>query len=108
MPLCESIGFYNCGKLKDVEIVNMQSLSVLEFVLCGSIENVTCVNDLPKGQIKFQYSSNLTLESLTSIITHLPDLSGETSKTLSLHSQAKARLTEELIAQATNKNWIIA
>ncbi|MGN0318294.1 MAG: hypothetical protein ACI4E1_10235 [Lachnospira sp.] len=83
-------------------------MSDLEFTLCYEIENVTCVEELPKCKIVLSWSNKLTLDSLTSIITHLPDLSGEDSKTLSLHSQAKARLTEELIAEATSKNWTIA
>ena len=72
------------------------------------MQNVTCVEELPKCKISFKDSSKLTLDSVTNIITHLPDLSAEDSKTLTLHATTKALLTEALIAEATNKNWIIA
>ena len=66
------------------------------------------MEELPKCAINFGWSSKLTLESVANIITHLPDLSAEDSKTLTLHKTTKALLTEALIAEATNKNWIIA
>ena len=79
-----------------------------EFQTCLSLENVTCVEELPKCSISFNTSDKLTLDSVTNIITHLPDLSGEDRKTLTLHATTKALLTEALIAEATSKNWIIA
>ena len=93
-----------------VEIVDMRNATSLEnaFYLCSSLQNVTCVEELPKCAISFKFSDKLTLESVTNIITHLPDLSGADSKTLTLHATTKALLTEALIAEATNKNWIIA
>ena len=86
----------------------MRKATGLTFMLCSSLQNVTCVEELPKCGINFGWSGKLTLESVTNIITHLPDLSAEDSKTLTLHATTKALLTEALIAEATNKNWIIA
>ena len=112
MPNCENFAysFYVCNTLHTVEIVDVRKANglVYSFYLCSSLENVTCVEELPKCTISFQSSSKLTLESITNIITHLPDLSAEGSKTLTLHATTKALLTESLIAEATNKNWIIA
>ena len=111
-PNCKNLSqlFYNCKALNTVEIVDIRNATNLEnaFLLCSSLENVTCVEELPKCAISFGQSSKLTLESVTNIITHLPDLSAESSKTLTLHATTKALLTEALIAEATNKNWIIA
>ena len=112
MPNCEnfSSSFYDCKALHTIEIVDMRKAKQLRnsFIGCSSLQNVNCVEELPKCNISFSSSSKLTLDSATNIITHLPDLSGADSKTLSLHATTKALLTESLIAEATNKNWIIA
>lgn len=112
IPNCENFSnFVNgCNALHTLEIVDVRKAKELvnSFYFCTSLQNVTCVEELPKCKISFSYSSELTLESVTNIITHLPDLSGENSKTLTLHSTTKALLTEALIAEATSKNWIIA
>ena len=112
MPNCEnfSYSFYGCDVLHTIEIVDVRKATDLSnsFNSCYSLQNVMCVEELPKCRISFSYSSKLTLESVTNIITHLPDLSAESSKTLTLHATTKALLTEALIAEATNKNWIIA
>lgn len=110
MPLCTNfISFaYKCYALNDVEIVDVRKATSLSFTTCTSLKNVTCVEELPKCAISFSSSNKLTLESVTNIITHLPDLSAESSKTLTLNATTKSLLTESLIAEATNKNWIIA
>lgn len=110
MPNCENFTNFavNCTSLHTVEIVDVRKAKSLYFDGCSSLQNVTCVEELPKCAISFSSSSKLTLDSVTNIITHLPDLSGADSKTLTLHATTKALLTEALIAEATNKNWIIA
>ena len=112
MPNCDNFNFfaYQCNALHTVEIVDVRKATNLSssFIGCTSLHNVTCVEELPKCVISFQSSSKLTLDSVTNIITHLPDLSAENSKTLTLHATTKSLLTESLIAEATNKNWIIA
>ena len=110
MPNCNNFNNFavGCMSLHTVEIVDVRKATGLVFYLCSSLENITCVEELPKCNISFSYSSKLTLESITNIITHLPDLSAEDSKTLTLHATTKSLLTESLIAEATNKNWIIA
>ena len=112
MPNCNNFNFfaYRCNELHTIEIVDVRKAIQLvnSFIGCSSLQNVTCVEELPKCEILFKDSSKLTLESITNIITHLPDLSAEDSKTLTLHATTKALLTEALIAEATNKNWIIA
>lgn len=112
MPNCENFthSFSGCYALHTVEIVDVRKATSLEtsFIVCTSLKNVTCVEELPKCAISFSSSSKLTLDSVTNIITHLPDLSAESSKTLTFHATTKSLLTESLIAEATNKNWIIA
>ena len=110
MPNCTTFTYfaYHCYALHTIEIVDVRKANVLDFGGCSSLQNVNCVEELPKCTISFSGSSKLTLDSVTNIITHLPDLSAEGSKTLTLHATTKALLTEALIAEATSKNWIIA
>ena len=110
MPNCDNfIEFvYGCYALHTLELVDVRKATSLIFYTCSELKNITCVEELPKCTISFQSSSKLTLDSVTNIITHLPDLSAESSKTLTLHATTKSLLTESLIAEATNKNWIIA
>ena len=110
MPNCKNFNIFavGCRSLHTVEIVDVRKATSLYFYECTSLHNVTCVEELPKCTISFSSSSILTLDSVTNIITHLPDLSAEDSKTLTLHKTTKSLLTESLIAEATNKNWIIA
>ena len=112
MPNCKNFNIFavGCRSLHTVEIVDVRKATSLgnSFSGCSSLQNVNCVEELPKCAISLKDSSKLTLESITNIITHLPDLSAEDSKTLTLHATTKSLLTESLIAEATNKNWIIA
>lgn len=52
-------------------------------------------------------SSNLSTESIQSIIDGLADLTGETEHTVSFNSSVKAKLTDEQKTQITSKNWIL-
>ena len=110
MPNCENFKnfAYYCTSLHTLEFVDVRKANVLDFGSCPSLQNVNCVEELPKCAISFSRSNKLTLDSVTNIITHLPDLIAEDSKTLTLHATTKTLLTEALIAEATNKNWIIA
>ena len=110
MPNCVNFSNFvtSCSSLHTIEIVDVRKATGLQFSGCLSLETVTCVEELPKCAISFNSSSKLTLDSVTNIINHLPDLSGADSKTLTLHATTKTLLTETLIAEATSKNWIIA
>lgn len=110
MPNCTNFTSFvsMCSSLHTIEFADVRKSTGFELYGLYALQNVTCVEELPKCNINFIHSSKLTLESVTNIITHLPDLSGENSKTLTLHATTKTLLTEALIAEATNKNWIIA
>ena len=55
-----------------------------------------------------QWAEFLTLDSAINIITHLKDLTDSTAQTITFHANVKAKLTNELIASITSKNWTLA
>ena len=57
---------------------------------------------------KFGNSPSLTIESLVNILNSLGDLTGKASNTCTLGSTNLAKLNDEQIAIATNKNWTLA
>jgi hypothetical protein len=60
--------------------------------------------------LNFNISSSPLLSdaSIQSIIDCLVDMTEDTTKTLTLHKDVKAKLTETQIATITNKNWTLA
>lgn len=74
---------------------------------CTSLENVEGFTGL-KVNLSLQWSPNLTLQSVINILTEAADLTGQTRATLTLHADAKARLTQAEYDLAASKNWTIA
>lgn len=72
------------------------------------INNNICVLKGLRSNPFIQVANNLNRESLRAIINGLADMSEYSPQTLQLHANVKAKLTEEDIAIATNKNWTIA
>lgn len=60
------------------------------------------------GSLAFKQSSNLSSESIQSIIDCLADLTGGTAQTLTLHATVGAKLTDEQKAAVAAKNWTLA
>lgn len=104
--------FGDCIRLTDVTL-NIPSYTPQEssinpiFSKCGGITNLTVNGELRAG-LYLSASTNLTTDSLMSVINALVDLTGENSKTLTLGATNLAKLSDEQKAIATNKNWILA
>lgn len=102
--------FFWATYIKNIEKVifsETTSISDNMFVGCVALENIVIEGVITKS-ISFSHSSKLTNESIQSIIDGLADLTGGTAQTLTLHATVKNKLTSELRAQATSKNWNIA
>lgn len=104
--------FGDCIRLTDVTL-NIPSYTSPEssinpiFSKCSGITNLTVNGELRAG-LYLSASTNLTTDSLMSVINALVDLTGENSKTLTLGATNLAKLSDEQKAIATNKNWILA
>lgn len=77
------------------------------FTSVTKLENITIEGKIGKA-ISFQWASLLTYDSLISIKNALLDVSETgTTRTITLHANAKAKLTESDIAEITQKGWTI-
>ena len=103
--------FNGCSSLIKAGIIfpeNKITAYTNAFARCYELQDFTAggVIDIP---LSFAQSSKLTKASLDSIITALKDFSGTTTtKTLTLHADSKAKLTDAEKAIATEKGWTIA
>ena len=74
-----------------------------------ALQNITFEGTISLS-ISFKWSPLLTIESLRSIISALYDFVGNgetTTRTLTLHADAKARLTADDIKAITDKGWTL-
>ena len=76
------------------------------FKVCESLVTVSFVEGSIPFSLSFAQSPLLSDESIQSIINGLATV--ETARTLTLHADVKAKLTESQIAQITSKNWNLA
>lgn len=103
--------FGQCPKLKEIECIMVGLDTVFAsntFYYDSELEEVRFEGFI-RTSINFQWSPKLSAESVWSIIDQLMDLTGQTTQTLTLHADVKARLTEQQIATiTTTKGWTLA
>lgn len=114
--------FFKCSKIKEIPAYRFDSIGLnnrsFDFANSYSTDDWLheCV-DLERIKIKdihyrFNVSESsvtkLNREALLEIIGNLRDMTGSTSLTLTLGATNLAKLTEEDIALATEKNWTVA
>lgn len=115
--------FYNCLELEmlDLTMWNVTNSTNADYMfgLCRKLQslignrtiddvlanNIGALNGL-KVSLSLSYTI-LDRASLRAVINGLADRTGQTTKTLTLNPKLRAKLTEEDIAIATNKNWTI-
>ena len=73
-----------------------------------ALQSLRIVPNTIKVNISFDTNSNLDDTTIQNIIDGLADLTGGTAKTIALHKNVKAKLTETQIASITSKNWTLA
>jgi hypothetical protein len=123
--------FVNCKAL--TELPYMPDLEYLEhqsFAYCVSLTSITfykvltswvsnaltgCTNietiNLVDGwntSIYAQHCPKLTSECVNNMINCLADMAGQNARIIQFHADVKAKLTDDQIAQITNKNWTLA
>ena len=86
------------------------SITTLEndpFDGCTALRDLI-VNCEIKDNLRLATCLNLTSQSVDSVTNALADLTGKTAKTLIVHKDVEARMTEEQKATVRNKNWNLA
>lgn len=103
--------FYSGQELLYIEKLIVIKENVWGANTFGGCKKLTTIAEI-EGEIATNFNvsvcSNLDSLTVNNIINALADMTGETAKTLTLHADVKARLTQDQIAQITNKNWTLA
>jgi hypothetical protein len=88
---------------------DMGNITTFSSAFYGCAQLTTILGTLSNIKLNISFSSSpLTEASAMVIINGLADLTGGTSRTLTLSSTTKALLTDADKLIATNKNWTIA
>ncbi len=99
--------FRECKSLETIELLRFSAVNTYNntFLGCTALENIVVEGEIANS-ISFSDSNKLTHDSLMSVINALAIV--ETTKTLTLHADSKALLTDAEKAIATEKGWTIA
>ena len=101
--------FSNCNKLTSLDLSNFNTSKVTDminmFYYCSALVDFKTPKNISTA-VDFSYCTNLTHDSLMSIINNLATVT--TTQTLTLGSTNLAKLSSEEKAIATNKGWTLA
>ena len=101
--------FYFCTSLTSVTIPNsVTSIGSSIFDYCNKIKNVTLGDGFNANNLNLSSSTLIERETMINMFNSLADRTGLTAYTLTLGSTNLAKLSEEDILIATNKNWTLA
>ena len=75
------------------------------FSQCFALREIRFIENSIKASINFSVCSQLSTETIQSIIDGLADLTGGTAQTLTLHADVGGKLTDTQKAAITSKNW---
>ena len=109
--------FYSCNNLESLPLLDWGSVTTITQVFPMNPPKLTTLGgfkDLKvdwKGYYSLAYVNNLTYESIMNVINNLYDFRGNgdnsTTRTLQIHSNQMAMLSDSDKAIATSKGWII-
>ena len=101
--------FYDCRNLTNVTIPN--SVTDVEsdaFLNCINLENVTFEEDFQCSGLNLSASTKFSVDTMIAMFNALADRTGLSAYTLTLGNTNLAKLNNEQIAIATEKNWTLA
>ena len=100
--------FYNCMKLPIIPSLDTSNVTDMGNMLsyCDSLTKISMTNIC--ADLDIHWSTKMTREALLEVLGNLKDLTGSTSKKLTLGSTLLTKLTDEDKSIATNKNWTLA
>ena len=100
--------FYSCGNLTTIPHIDTSKVTNMGnmFYYCVNIEQIHLSNI--STNLDIHYCTKMEREALLEVLGNLKDLTGATSKKLTLGSTLLNKLTDDDKAIATNKNWTLA
>ena len=95
----------------DISSFNLYNINNMNYIF-DKVRNLTDLRfgynlNCEFGYSNIKYCTNLTQESVVSVLNGLYDRSGDTSLNAEIGSTLMAKLTSDQIAIATNKNWTV-
>ena len=101
--------FQTCRELKKINLPKtLSEISNTAFVGCSKLEFVTLGDGFNGTGLNLSSSTLYTRETILQWLNALADRTGQTSYKLTIGAKNLAKLTEEDILIATNKNWTLA
>ena len=109
VTIIENGTFYGCRSLTSITIPSSVTDIVSNaFFNCSNLENVTLEEDFQGSGLNLSASTKFSVDTMIAMFNALADLTVQQAKTLTLGSTNLAKLTNEQIAIATEKNWTLA
>ena len=105
-----SAAFYGCSSLTTINIPSSVTTigSTSIFQNCTNLENVTLGKGFNANGLDLSASTLYSKEILGKMLYNLADRTGQTAYTITIGSTNIAKLSESMIAIATEKNWTLA
>lgn len=101
--------FYDCRGLKTISMPNsIREIGDRAFDSCSALENVTLESGFNATGLDLSASTKFSVDTMIAMFNALADLTGQQAKTLTIGSTNLAKLSNEQIAIATQKNWTLA
>ena len=100
--------FAYCINLTSIPLLDTSKVTDMSSMFngCSNLTKISMINI--GADLDIHYCTKMTREALLEVLGNLKDLTGQTSKTLTLGSTLLAKLTDDDKAIATNKNWTLA
>lgn len=109
MRILQGQAFLKCSGLKTISIPNsITEIGDRAFGLCSALENVVLESGFNANGLDLSASTLYSVNTLVSMLNALADRTGLEAYTLTLGSTNLAKLSNEQIAIATQKNWTLA
>lgn len=104
-----SYAFAGCTALTTINFpASLSEISDNAFSNCSLLENVTLENGFACNGLNLSASTKFSVPTLTAMLQALADKTGEQACTLKLGNTNLAKLSNEQLAIATEKNWTLA
>ena len=104
-----SSAFNGCSSLTSINLPSsLTSIGSSVFYTCSSLKDVTLGDNFNCNNLDLSYSALYTRETILQWLNALADRTGQIAYKLIIGAKNLAKLTEEDILIATNKNWTLA